>query len=201
MLNYLLSKVWFYNIVQLLLAKKSHEDIHKYLSSQGLLSTKKKILDIGCGPGDQSKYFINNYTGVDISSNYISRAKKKYPQHRFFRLDATIFKLNESFDNALSIGLYHHLCDSDTIKSIKNVLTHLNKNGHFYIVDAIYPEKPYKNILGFIIRKMDRGKYVRYLDNYIKLLINSDLKIISVTPMRSGLIDYVIIKIQDAKAI
>ncbi len=46
---------------------------------------------------------------------------------------------------------------------------------------------------------MDRGSFVRYLDNYIKLLIDSDLKIISASPMRSGLIDYVIIKIQNTK--
>ena len=199
MFNYLLSKVWFYNLIQFLLARKSHQDIQRFLKEAGLLSGKKLILDVGCGPGDQSKYFEKNYIGIDISPNYISNAKKKYPSHKFYCRDATNFKLNYLFGGAVSIGLYHHLSDRDTIRSIKNVLAHLKRNGFFYVVDAIYPEKPYKNILGFIIRKMDRGRFLRYLDNYIKLLIDSDLRIISIDPMRSGLIDYVIIKIQNTK--
>jgi ubiquinone/menaquinone biosynthesis C-methylase UbiE len=78
MFNYLLSKVWFYNLIQFLLARKSHQDIQRFLEEAGLLSGQKLILDVGCGPGDQSKYFKKNYIGIDISPNYISNAKKKY---------------------------------------------------------------------------------------------------------------------------
>ena len=39
-----------------------------------------KILDLGCGPGTSARYFRSeDYVGIDISSEYLSDARKCNP--------------------------------------------------------------------------------------------------------------------------
>jgi hypothetical protein len=65
---------------------------------------------------------------------------KKNISHKFYCRDAANFKLNYLFGGAISIGLYHHLSDRDTIRSIKNVLTHLKRNS-FFMLSMQYIQK------------------------------------------------------------
>jgi len=53
------------------------KELDKFLS---LLPRRAKILDVGCGPGNFTQYFINrgfNSEGIDLSSEMIKIAKKK----------------------------------------------------------------------------------------------------------------------------
>ncbi|NTU42347.1 MAG: class I SAM-dependent methyltransferase, partial [Nitrospirales bacterium] len=51
-----------------------------------------KILDFGCGKGDFSAFLKERgidvrYTGCDINRNFISLARRKYPEEEFLLLD------------------------------------------------------------------------------------------------------------------
>jgi cyclopropane fatty-acyl-phospholipid synthase-like methyltransferase len=52
-----------------------------------LSSYKSRILDMGCGPGNYSKYIFSkgfkNITGYDLSEEMIKRAKKNVPEGNF----------------------------------------------------------------------------------------------------------------------
>ncbi|MDP9025536.1 MAG: methyltransferase domain-containing protein, partial [Candidatus Eremiobacteraeota bacterium] len=76
------------------------------------LAPNHKIIDIACGTGLAGGPLAeNNYdvTGVDLSTQMIERARKRYPQARF--VEASALKLpfdSESFDFAISGQAFHH---------------------------------------------------------------------------------------------
>ncbi len=54
------------------------EDLVRFFSKYKS-TNKKNLLEIGCGPGGNVKFFINKkliYTGIDISTVAINKAKK-----------------------------------------------------------------------------------------------------------------------------
>jgi ubiquinone/menaquinone biosynthesis C-methylase UbiE len=61
------------------------------------------VLDVGCGYGDLSVY-IDNYTGIDIRSYAIQKAKEKYKDCNFLNCD--IFSLSESYDWVFASGIF-----------------------------------------------------------------------------------------------
>jgi SAM-dependent methyltransferase len=43
-----------------------------------------RVLDIGCGPGTMVPYLPGTeYVGLDVSAEYIERARRRFPQARF----------------------------------------------------------------------------------------------------------------------
>ena len=79
-----------------------------------LLREEMSVLDIGCAVGGfvgiLAEHLRNfRYTGVDISSEMIERAKQKYPAHRFHLVqeaDLTVLH-SEAFDLVLCLGVLH----------------------------------------------------------------------------------------------
>ncbi len=65
----------------------------------------KKVLDAGCGYGRSSEWFTN-YQGVDLSPDFISKAKELYPDKDFMvgRLENLPFK-DDEFDVAFCISI------------------------------------------------------------------------------------------------
>ena len=61
-----------------------------------------KVLDVGCGPGNQSKYLVESgldVTGIDISDKMIEEAKELVPEAKFFKMNLLEMDFeDESFD-------------------------------------------------------------------------------------------------------
>ena len=94
-----------------------------------LLSRKAKILDVGCGPGNFTEYFIRKgYTveGIDLSKEMIKMAKQKVPQGSFKIMDLRKLKYSrESFDGVFSAYSLIHIPKRDinsTLKEFNKVL-------------------------------------------------------------------------------
>lgn len=62
------------------------------------------VLDVGCGHGDFSTFFNDNYKGIDIRESVINISKQKY-QHVQFETK-TIFEENDNFDWIFGSGLF-----------------------------------------------------------------------------------------------
>jgi ubiquinone/menaquinone biosynthesis C-methylase UbiE len=118
------------------------------------ITSKEKIIDIACGVGTFSTLISGEYTGVDINSNFIDFAKRKYKKN-FFVADATNLKTfdDKSFDKALIIDCIHHLSD-DKVKKILQEACRVTKN-KILIVEA-----PKEFNWKFFIR-MDKGTNFR----------------------------------------
>lgn len=183
----------FYKLVQQVLAGPLVKQVHDMLDASNVTSDVHcRVLDVGCGPGQYAKWYKGNYTGVDLSEDYIQAALRNMREKEFFVADACDFNLpNKDFDAAVSIGLYHHLSDEQVKRSIACVLGHLRKSGKYYVFDAVLPRSFFANPLGYILRKNDRGRYVRHADYYKEMLEGFGFNIEACLIGRAGLLDYI----------
>lgn len=92
----------------------------------------EKILDLGCGTGDLA-YEISKkgatVTGMDLSTEMIEKARKKYSDINFINGDAENFQLDESFDAVFSNAALHWMKNAE--KVVKCVWNVLKKGGRF----------------------------------------------------------------------
>lgn len=131
-----------------------------------------RVLDVGCGPANILTYLPNNiqYTGIDLSVDYIEKARLKF-QHRgeFHALalnEVEIEKFGE-FDLVLGTGLLHHLDDSEGSKFFKDAHRCLPNGGRTLTVDPVFV--PEQHWFARFMAKMDRGLNVRTPEQYIDL--------------------------------
>lgn len=94
----------------------------------------KRILDLGCGNGSMSKYFIENgaeyVLALDISQNMIDEAKQKN-SHEKITYDVlgmeNISTIKEKFDLVFSSLAFHYIEDFNKLTS--DIYNLLNENG------------------------------------------------------------------------
>lgn len=98
--------------------------------------TNKKILELGCGFGENCSYFVKNgasyVLGIDISYNMINLAKEKNQNKKIeYKVLAmeNIDELKEKYDLVVSSLAIHYVKDFD--KLLKDVYDRLNDHGYF----------------------------------------------------------------------
>lgn len=96
----------------------------------------KKILELGCGCGENCSYFIENgakyVLGTDISNNMINIAKENVKDDRveFIVLPMEyISQINDKFDLVISSLAVHYVEDFE--KLLNDVYELLNEDGYF----------------------------------------------------------------------
>ncbi|MGB8370774.1 MAG: class I SAM-dependent methyltransferase [Limisphaerales bacterium] len=133
-----------------------------------------KILDIGCGPADVLNYLpAVNYTGLDISPEYICSAKKRFgSKGRFCCGDvglAAIEGEQGAFDLVLATGVIHHLDDAQAARLFDLARLVLRPTGRLVTYDGCYiPQQ--SRIARWMLAK-DRGKFVRTREEYLRLAL------------------------------
>jgi cyclopropane fatty-acyl-phospholipid synthase-like methyltransferase len=105
-----------------------------------LLSKKKStILEIGCGPGNITKYLLAKrpdfeILGTDISPNMIELAKTNCPNAKFKVIDSRkIENIKNKFDAVVSGFCLPYLSELDVEKFIIDCKNLLNENGIIYL--------------------------------------------------------------------
>ena len=98
------------------------------------LSLSDKIIEIGCGSGYLSNYFIQkkyNYTGIDYSKNMIETCKKKYNSNFYIGNATNLNFKDNTFDYSIIYSVLHYLDNiEDAFKAIKESLR-VSKKGIF----------------------------------------------------------------------
>ena len=98
-----------------------------------------KILDIGCGPGNISKYLISqrpNFKiyGIDIAPNMVSLARFNNPKAKFQVMDVrAIDQLESTYDGIISGFCIPYLSEEDVEKFFFDCNNLLNTDGILYI--------------------------------------------------------------------
>lgn len=136
-----------------------------------------KILDVGCGPGNISKYLLAkrpdfDILGIDVAPNMIELAKKNNPSAEFIVMDSrNINEIQSKFDAIVCGFCLPYLSESDTNKLVQDCYNLLNKNGLLYI--SFVEGNPEES--GFKISSSEDRVFFHFhdLNELQKLLISS----------------------------
>lgn len=97
------------------------------------------ILDIGCGPGNITKYLLSKnpgykITGIDYAPNMVELAKQNNPKADFQVLDSrNISSLKQKFDGIICGFCIPYLTASETQQFILDCADLLSQNGMLYL--------------------------------------------------------------------
>lgn len=98
-----------------------------------------KLLDIGCGPGNISRYLVSkrpdfNILGIDIAPNMVALAKANVPSARFEVMDTReIGDLTEVFDGIVCGFCIPYLSHQDCTQLISDCSKLLSHQGMIYL--------------------------------------------------------------------
>jgi SAM-dependent methyltransferase len=127
------------------------------------LGAARRVLDVGCGPGTNTRHFPSaDYLGIDLNADYIDYARRRFGR-LFIAADVRTYKpsSDEKFDFILVNSLLHHIDDAGTNQILESLATLLTPDGHVHILDLIWPDRPG---LAQTIARLDRGGFPRRID-------------------------------------
>ncbi|HPO49307.1 MAG TPA: class I SAM-dependent methyltransferase [Spirochaetota bacterium] len=128
-------------------------DAEKNFYSSLNIPNESKVLEIGCGTGNLTKYlreFSKNITGIDIDDKMIEVAKKKYPDINFMKLDA--LEIDNNFD---SLKFDYIFCMGNTLVHLENAI----------LIESLFNK----------VRKLlkHNGEFIFQILNYDKIIDNN----------------------------
>jgi len=135
------------------------------------LSTVRRVLDVGCGPGTNTRYFAqSDYLGIDLNPDYIESAKRRHGR-QFVAVDAAEFVADPSkrFDFILINSFLHHLDTPTTRRILLNLSGLLTPDGHIHILELVLPRSC--SVARFLA-SADRGKFARPIEEWKDILDN-----------------------------
>jgi len=120
--------------------EKLHVFIEKYKSTEGTT-----LLDVACGTGTHAGFLCKYYKveGIDLNSNMLKVARKKYPDIRFTQDDLRNFDFDRQFNvvTCLFSAIGYMTTKADLIKAIKNMSRHLLPGGVLLVEPWFTPEQ------------------------------------------------------------
>ncbi|HEY4319668.1 MAG TPA: class I SAM-dependent methyltransferase [Gemmatimonadales bacterium] len=125
----------------------------------------RRILDIGCGPGTNTKAFLKtnpNYLGVDLNAGYIASAKRRFGDQYFMVGDASRLDLASAdrFDCIFVNSMLHHMSDAQVRALLASTAQLLTPDGTVFVIDIYAPAE--RGLVRSLARA-DRGEHVREL--------------------------------------
>lgn len=169
-LRALLEQPLFYSFFQWIMG--SHNKYRMYVNDYLKPGPKCRILDIGCGFAGILKYLPRDveYVGYDISREYIAYARKIFGHRATFynqRVNEMQLENSNLFDIVLADGLLHHISDDEARELFKTGYSALRETGFMFTSDPTFIED--QQLIPRLIGSLDRGRHVRYPQEYKKL--------------------------------
>jgi SAM-dependent methyltransferase len=146
---------------------------HDRLTDQFLkIRAGQRVLDIGCGPADILSRLPADidYYGFDLEQRYIEGARLRYGNRgSFFVRAVTPEAIDDlgTFDVVISLGVLHHLTDSDANTVFASAARVLRPGGRLVTLDVAYVKG--QNPIARLLLKMDRGRHVRTPEAYLAI--------------------------------
>jgi len=144
----------------------------------------KKIIDIGCGPGIHTPFFLEKgveYIGIDVSRKMIEIARKNFPQANFKQM--SFYELDfpkESFGGFWSSETLLHVQKNKISQVLRNIRKIIKNNGVGFISiqEKDTSEIKTKGVLeeGIITQSINGELMKRYIAFYAKQEFNKTLK-------------------------
>ena len=170
MINFILQYPLFYRLYQKTVRKNNHEyDLFKFIFSELSKDKKLKMLDLCSGDSFVLKYvgeYLDEYVGIDNNEKYLKKLKGDWPKFKFINADINELNNLEIIKNfypdiIFMNGAIHHL--NDNVMSKINLFISKYEKSKFLSVDPIKFEN---GIINKLMINLDRGKYIRTLEEY-----------------------------------
>ena len=115
-----------------------YNDTYDFICNS-ITKDKAKLLEIGCGPGNITRYLLSkrpdfDIFGIDIAPNMIELAKNNNPTASFGIMDSRyIDEIKSKYDGIICGFCLPYLSQKDSRKLIADCYNLLNENGLIYI--------------------------------------------------------------------
>jgi SAM-dependent methyltransferase len=138
-----------------------------------------RILDIGCGTAEILALLPMDveYTGFDMSPNYLESARRRFGKRAVFTCDKVkMFHSDDplefkkhfgEFDFVIALGVLHHLNDEEGTDLFQTARKALKPNGRLLTMDPTFV--PNQSFLSQFSISHDRGQNVRSPEAYAAL--------------------------------
>jgi SAM-dependent methyltransferase len=132
----------------------------------------KRVLDVGCGTGFYTQYYIARgaeVTGLDIAPTAIERLRARFPAAHFMLADVSEVALEERFDlvNAFDV-LYHITDDAKWERALGTLGQAVAPGGLLLLTDTFPPQ--------FQPLRLAEHNRMRPLESYVTLLRPAGLR-------------------------
>lgn len=125
------------------------------------LSLRKKTLDFGCGVGQYSVLFDNEfYTGIDVDKTSLAYAAEKYKKEFSVYSQRFANLRKNSFSQIIVSYVMHHIKDVDAENLVQQLANMVRKKGKILIIE-MFPAVRQNNLFAKLFIYLDRGKNVR----------------------------------------
>ena len=129
------------------------------------------LLDVGCGPFSWLWHHDQHPIGLDLHFLYAKAFRAEGEKSVTGSAEMLPF-VSSVFDGVWSFGLLHHLPDRIAKNAIKEICRITRHGGYCVIFDAVLPETAWRGPLPWLIRKIDRGHFMRTQAEIESLLTN-----------------------------
>jgi len=156
----ILDHPWVYKLQESILAPGAGKNIVNIISLVlDQLPKAQRVLDIGCGPSSWLWKLGTYPVGLDISQIY---ARKYYQKDGDVVVASAAYVPfpDNYFEGVFSLGLLHHVSFAIASEIISECIRVCRTGGYITIFDNLLPEFKHRPF-PFLLRKMDRGKFVR----------------------------------------
>jgi 2-polyprenyl-3-methyl-5-hydroxy-6-metoxy-1,4-benzoquinol methylase len=188
-----------YEVVQWVFAAKVLRTYlaENFLNSEAVYS----ILDVGCGTSLISNeiHAEKKYTGFDINSGYILSGKGRKNNILWIGGVNSLHATRPAFDRIILIGLLHHLKSEDCSKLL-HVLKHLLvPSGEIITFDPCRVQGA--GWLSSKVVDLDRGRYVRSIEQYTQLFsgLNLNIEKSIISNPRFGAYKYALLRVRHSQ--
>lgn len=118
-------------------------------------------LDVGCGPWSYLWRVGRHPLGLDLSHDYnLSFVESGGLPAVTGSVTALPFRTGV-FDRVWNFGLMHHLSEGEARRALEEMAGVVRPGGKLIVFDGVMPASFWHHPLMWVIRKLDRGRFVR----------------------------------------
>jgi SAM-dependent methyltransferase len=159
-----------YKLAQNIFRPRAKNDLYvKIKQILKRLPSGRNMLDVGCGPSSWLWQQDRHPIGLDLNFLY-AKVFMAEGEKSVTGSAVSLLFLFSAFDGIWSFGLLHHLPDHIAIKAINEIFRVTSPGGYCVIFDAVLPEAIWRRPLPWLIRKIDRGRFMRTQEELESLL-------------------------------
>jgi trans-aconitate methyltransferase len=160
-LEWLLEQPLVYSTWQAPFAEQKLEPLVRHMQRHAV----RRVLDVGCGPGTNTKCFAEaEYVGIDINEAYLAHARRSH-RGTFIAADLRTAALSDwgAFDTIIVNSVLHHLDDASVERILERLSQSLTAEGRVHVMELVLPAHLSRARL---MARLDRGRYARSIAHW-----------------------------------